>query len=148
MRIYLAGKMRGLVGNNDARFNIKAAELRGRGFEVFNPVELNGPYPESGPDLEARQEEFMREAMAKDCAAVCRSAAIYLQEGWDNNSLGAFAEWAVARAIPIVILYEKDDYDGRYTPEYVAARAAGKIKMESHAAIGGIVMMPVPKGYC
>lgn len=152
MRIYLAGKMRTLAGNNAARFAAKAAELRARGFDVFNPAEQDGEYPETGPDLEARQEVFMRDSMERDCMAVCRSRAIYMQVGWDNNSRGAFAEHAVANAIPIPVLYERDDV-GQFTPEYVEKLCRGEITKRVGSVVfqplmPGVVAVKQHEGYC
>ncbi len=86
MRIYLSGAMSGVPDLNFPAFHEAAAKLRSQGSEVFNPAEM-------GTDLS------YAEYLKKDLEVICTWAdTIALLPGW-KDSPGAFAEWAVAKAL-------------------------------------------------
>ena len=101
MRIYLSGKMIGLPDDNRPAFYLWAKKLRDDGHEVFCP-------PEEDVKLAAKlgREPTRRELLAQDMAWICLHAeAIAMLPGWENNSTGAFAEWSLAKALPIPFIY-------------------------------------------
>lgn len=92
MRIYLSGPMRGFPDDNKETFNVWACALREAGHEVYNPGE-----EENG--LTRRQ------YFAKDTDYICKHAeAIAVMPGWESSE-GAFAEWALARALGLKVIY-------------------------------------------
>lgn len=116
MRIYLAGKMRGVPEFNFPAFNAAAAKLRADGHEVFNPaerdVERHGGVDISKGNVEgcekkaAEQHGFdLRVALAEDMEFICRHAeAIVLLPGWEDSK-GAVAERATAIALGLQVIY-------------------------------------------
>jgi hypothetical protein len=105
-QLYIAGPMRGHPNCNRERFAAVAAKLRARGFVVINPGELDSDYREEWhPDQKLA---YMRECMLRDCAAVCGSHGVYMLAGWQASS-GAQAEHALAKCLPIRIVYESID---------------------------------------
>lgn len=94
MKIYLSGPMRGLPHENKPTFTIWARALRESGYEVYNPGEE--------PDGLTRRQYFHR-----DTEYICLHAdCIAMMPGWESSE-GAFAEWALARAIGLKVLYLK-----------------------------------------
>lgn len=118
MRIYLAGKMKGLPHFNRDLFFAAAAPLKERGHEVFNPAEytehIYGPKIHStnlnGDEKEAI-ENFgfnRRQMMAIGMAYICLDAdVLVLLPGWEQSS-GACAEKALAESLPIPVLKIED----------------------------------------
>jgi nucleoside 2-deoxyribosyltransferase len=98
MKVYLAGPMRGYPDNNFPAFHAAAAELRAKGYEVFNPAE-------NDEKMLARGEELtIRNCLRLDLEWICTEAeAIVLMPGW-QASKGAQAERATAIAIGLEIL--------------------------------------------
>lgn len=93
-KLYVAGPMRGYPNLNFPAFNTATEMLRGDGFEVVNPVELN-------PDPDADYIECMR----IDIKALCDCDGIYLLTGWENSE-GANAEYQVARMLKLSVYFE------------------------------------------
>lgn len=112
LRLYVAGPMRGYAGLNKGAFDRTATSLRARGFSVVNPAEMDADYDEDWDD--SRKMEFMRDAMRRDCNAVCDCDGVYLLYGWEQ-SRGARAERALADAIGLKILFECHDSIRPYT---------------------------------
>lgn len=83
-RIYLSGPMTGIPEHNFPLFNAETARLRGLGYEVVNPVEVN-------PDTGTTWEECLR----RDLAELLTCDTIALLPGW-QQSRGALLEWHVA----------------------------------------------------
>lgn len=113
MKVYLAGPMRGIPEFNKPAFRAAAALIRAAGHEVFSPVE----YDESrGHDFTgltgdmAQIPEFnLREALGADLAWICAEAhAVAVLPGWEN-SLGATAEVATARALGLPVWKLRND---------------------------------------
>lgn len=85
MRLYLAGRMSGLLENNYPAFHAAAAELRAAGYEVLNPAETD--LPPDTPWL-----AFMAAGVTQ--LATCDGIA--LLPGW-QDSKGARIEYHLAK---------------------------------------------------
>lgn len=113
--IYVAGPMRGIPFFNRPAFDQAAAFLRTKGWKVHNPVERDiavyGPklFDSNGSgDIKMAIERHrfdIREVMSDNMRALCECDAIYLLEGW-INSKGAYAEYALARALGLKVIVE------------------------------------------
>lgn len=116
--IYIAGPMRGYPNFNFPVFNA-AADYWERvcGFTVFNPAQDD--VEEYGTDISvgndtgceeqaAKEHGFcLRDALARDTEWICKTAThIYMLKGWEASK-GARAEWALADALGLTILYEQ-----------------------------------------
>lgn len=95
-RLYISGPMTGLPEFNFPYFHAEAARLRGLGYEVVNPAELN-------PDDALPWADCMR----KDIAALMECDAIALLHGWENSK-GAHLEMHIAHRLGMEILIAKD----------------------------------------
>jgi hypothetical protein len=111
MKIYVAGKMRGLPYFGYQAFNDATAKLRAEGHEVFNPVEsaekIYGPgiYRDNPSGDEAIAGIDGRLVFGKDLEFVCSHAeAVALLPNW-TTSKGAIAEKAVAEALDLKVMY-------------------------------------------
>jgi hypothetical protein len=93
MKIYLAGPMRGIPGNNFPAFYAAANRLRELGHEVFNPAETDDGV--SGKPFSY----YMR----LDLPEVCRSEAVAVLAGWEQSE-GAVLEVQVAKACGIPVI--------------------------------------------
>ena len=115
-RVYLAGPMSGYPEFNFPAFMAKAAELRGRGWEVFNPAEKD--MERHGTDISkgngsgsveqaAKEHGFsLNVALREDLSWICDHAdAIYMMKGWERSS-GARTEWTLACCLRLEIIYE------------------------------------------
>lgn len=90
-RVYLSGPMTGLPENNYPAFGAAAQWLRSMMFEVYNPAEWEKHHNKGVFNLEI--------AFADYCHFICREAeAVVVLPGWENSP-GARAEAAVARAL-------------------------------------------------
>lgn len=110
MKIYLAGKMRGLPYFGHQAFRDSAAKLRAEGHEVFSPVEhsesIYGPeiYTNSPDGDETKAGIDGRVVFAADLAWICGQAeAVALLPGWETSK-GAVAERAVAEALGLQVV--------------------------------------------
>lgn len=114
MKIYVAGPMRGIPEFNFPAFNEATAKLRALGHTVFNPAERDNE--RHGKDiskgnatgdesLAAKEHGFdLRVALGDDLAWICAHAdAIAMLPGWENSK-GAKAERATARALGLEII--------------------------------------------
>lgn len=107
MKIYLAGPMAGIPNYNFPAFNAAAEKLRQEGHEVFNPAakpEEAGivTAPNDGSQLNL---EKLRVVLEADTRYICRHAeAIAMLPGWER-SYGARAEWALANALGLKVIY-------------------------------------------
>lgn len=119
MKVYLAGPMRGIPQFNYPAFFTAADWLRKEGHTVFSPAERDierhgginiAADNHTGDEAVAAAEHGFdrRKAMADDTAFICNEAdAIALLPGWENSS-GANAEWALAKALGLTIIYLGD----------------------------------------
>jgi len=95
MRVYVSGPMRGHPEFNYPAFNATAASLRATGHIVFNPAENDAG--------------SLRANLASDMSWIALVAdCVVMLPGW-QESLGAKAEYALARAIGIQV-WELEDF--------------------------------------
>jgi hypothetical protein len=90
-RVYLSGPMTGLPDLNFPAFHAEADRLRGLGYEVVNPAEIN-------PDAAMPWNECMR----ADIKALCDCDVIALLPGW-GASTGAHLELHIAHRIGLQV---------------------------------------------
>jgi len=90
--VYVAGPMTGLPEFNYPAFNAAAATLRGLGYQVLNPVDVEGRNPTPGQPQD--WDWYMRHALRM----VLDADAIALLPHWEA-SRGATLEVNVARAL-------------------------------------------------
>jgi hypothetical protein len=108
MRIYIAGRMRGIPEFNFPAFDHAATVLRDLGHECFNPADNDRALGFDGAgwrgDESLAERNFdLRAALADDLDYIARSAdAICALPGWED-SRGARAEIAVAHALDIPV---------------------------------------------
>lgn len=91
--IYISGPMTGLPDYNFPAFNAEAARLRGLGYDVINPAEIN-PVGENNT---------WHECMRKDIRALMDCDTIAMMPGWINSS-GAHLEMNIAHRVGIRII--------------------------------------------
>jgi Domain of unknown function (DUF4406) len=118
MRLYLAGPMRGYKDFNSQAFKRAAAILRMQGHVIFSPAEKDEEkHGEdilrsiTGDEREASAKGFsLRDALYDDLTYICREAdGIALLPGWEQSS-GALAEWATAKALGLHFIYLDESY--------------------------------------
>jgi hypothetical protein len=115
-KIYLSGPMRGIPEFNFPAFKAKALALREEGWEVFSPAEADikawgEDRSKDHPEGKETNDPGMTaaECMARDCEFITTKAtAMYMMKGWEKST-GAQAEWALARAIGLPVMYEGDE---------------------------------------
>lgn len=90
--IYLSGPMTGFHDFNFPKFNRAAQALRGLGYTVSNPAEIN-------PDASKTWNECMR----ADIKALCDCDTIVLLPGWENSK-GARLELDVAHRLGLDVI--------------------------------------------
>ncbi len=114
MKVYLAGPMRGIPEFNFPAFHAAAAKLRADGFTVFSPAEkdnerhgkdISKGNASGDEEVAAKEHGFsLRVALGDDLAWICAEAeAIALLPGW-QNSKGAAAELATAKALGLAVI--------------------------------------------
>lgn len=101
--LYLAGPMTGIPDFNYPRFNEKAAELRGYGWDVWNPAEI-------GETKDASFRDYMRGSIAM----LLRCNFIYVLKGWEK-SIGTAIELDLADTLGIYKIFEEDEDDPKFT---------------------------------
>ena len=101
--IYLAGPMAGIPDQNYPEFIMATEYLRRFGHTVFSPHELDLPGYED--------HSILRKAFAIEFAFICTEAnTIAMLPGWEHSK-GAFAEWALSKALGHDIIYlTRGDY--------------------------------------
>lgn len=123
MKIYIAGPMTGYEKFNFPEFDKWAAVYRHKGYEVFNPAdhdrELLGKEKGWLPKEEDSEGSWkywasgvtkgklptLRDMLGADLKWIAAEAdAIHMLPGWEN-SRGANAEWALAKALDLKIFY-------------------------------------------
>ena len=103
MKVYTAGKMRGLPSFGAEEFRKAARVLRERGFEVISPLEMDedaGIYVDGLTGFEDLEDQGfdIRGTLANDLRVVLLDVdAVVLLPGW-RDSRGAIAEYATAQA--------------------------------------------------
>lgn len=116
LRIYLAGPMQGYPEFNFPAFNEAASKLRFFGHVVFSPaekdierhagVDISKGNAKGDVTVAVTEHKFsLRDALRDDMVWICEKAtAIAMLPGWENSK-GAQAEWALARALGLEIIY-------------------------------------------
>jgi nucleoside 2-deoxyribosyltransferase len=101
MKLYLAGPMRGYPDFNFPAFDAAAEKLRQAGHEVFNPADHDREV--IAADGRTIADLGIRECMKADTAWICDNAeGVAVLTGWEEST-GACAEVALARAIGIPV---------------------------------------------
>ena len=95
-QIYLSGPMTGLPELNFPAFHSAAQKLRGLGYVVTNPAELDHD-PNSS----------WQKCMRNDLKAMLDCDVLVLLEGWERSS-GAHLEVHIAHRIGMEIIFCKD----------------------------------------
>lgn len=111
MRLYLAGPMRGYPRYNFDTFADAAAILRGWGFDVVSPAEMDlalGFDPDSADPL---PDGFVEHAMRRDVEAILTVDCIVVLPGWEKSS-GVEVELTVARALGLPVYRYTADSPG------------------------------------
>ncbi|MBE8594033.1 DUF4406 domain-containing protein [Pseudomonas sp. MAFF 301449] len=94
-RIYLSGPMSGLPELNFPLFHAETARLRGLGYEVVNPAEVN---PGGGS---------WGECMRRDIVELLNCDTIALLKGWAGSD-GAFLELTIASRLGMTVVSAHD----------------------------------------
>ena len=136
MKVYTAGKMRGLPSFGADEFRKAARVLRERGFEVVSPLEMDEAVGITVDGLTgfedlADQGFDIRSTLIGDLEAVLFDVdAVVLLPGW-KDSLGAIAEYATAQAAGVPtweLTYEDEGIAlSRITTPLVLASREGAI---------------------
>lgn len=102
MKLYIAGPMTGIPAWNFPAFDAAALYLRGCGYTVVNPAELDREcgFTQQQHTVSA---EFLRSAMRRDLAAICDCDGVAVLENW-QSSLGACIEVALAVRLGLRII--------------------------------------------
>ncbi len=102
MRVYIAGPMTGIPNWNFPAFDAAAKFLRDCGYTVVNPADLDreAGFNESQAGV---GQEFLRQAMSRDLAAICECDGIAVLHGW-QRSMGACIEVALASRLGLRIV--------------------------------------------
>lgn len=97
MGLYVAGPMRGIEKFNFPAFDLAADLLRACGHDVVTPADLNRAegFDENAPPAEVTP-EFLRAAIQRDVAAICKVDGLVLLPGWERSK-GSAVEVALAR---------------------------------------------------
>lgn len=97
-KLYLAGPMTGIENLNFPLFNAEAARLRGLGYVVVNPAEINGGAAELVACAQMTPEQLAqhwRNCMKRDIPALLECDGIALLPNW-THSKGARLEVHIA----------------------------------------------------
>ena len=93
-KVYLAGPMSGLPHLNFPAFDAAAKNLRGKGYVVFNPTEI-----------EDNMSKNIKALAFEEITWICTEAeAVAMLPGWENSK-GARAEHAIAVWLGLKIMY-------------------------------------------
>lgn len=92
-RIYISGPMTGQPDLNFPAFNAAADHLRGLGFDVVNPAEIN---PKSVTEWAA--------CMREDIKQLCTCDAIAMLGGWEQSK-GAHLELHIAHRLEMKVVF-------------------------------------------
>lgn len=110
-KVYIAGPMRGIKDFNFPAFHAAEEQLVLMGYETFNPARRDETYhgaeyfrSETGNETDIKAPGFtIREALAADSKYICENAdMVVLLPGWENSK-GAIAEVALARAMNLEV---------------------------------------------
>ncbi len=97
--IYIAGPMSGLPEFNYPAFRAAARYLRGRGWYVVNPADINADAVEA--------QRPWADCMRLDIAELVKCQTVYMLPGWETSQ-GATLEHHLARRLGLHIIYAGD----------------------------------------
>lgn len=109
-KIYIAGRMTGMPGNNWDTFFLKEEMLKNSGWDVVNPARMD---KESGVDPSSMNEYSYESCAGRDIAMLRTCNAIYMMDGW-QFSKGACWERALAKYWSIKRFYETPRADHEF----------------------------------
>jgi hypothetical protein len=92
--IYISGKISGATEEELADFQLSETMLRGKGWQVVNPMKLNH-------DHDLSWESYMR----VDIKAICDCDAMYMLSNY-KQSRGATLEHLIAKALNLEMIYQ------------------------------------------
>ena len=127
MKYYIAGPMRGHKFFNFHLFDEAAAFLTARGDTYISPADIdreNGFNPHSLPEdydwhnVPASINCTNEEAVERDIGAILKCEAIYMLSGW-KDSIGATAEYHVAKWLDIPVEFQDPTEDPEYVPDVI-----------------------------
>lgn len=104
MKVYIAGKMRGLPLYGFPLFDSARDMLIKRGFDVVSPADLDRAEGFDPAGTAVVTEEFVQNAFRRDFAAILTCDAIALLPNWEESG-GARAELEVAQRIGLRVFY-------------------------------------------
>lgn len=104
MKLYLAGPMTGYEDFNKPAFHAEAARLRGLGFEIVNPAELN----------EGNDGDWLA-CMRVDIRALIDCDGVALLDGWENSE-GASLERDIGHRLGLACFRAKSLRSPRCVP--------------------------------
>ena len=103
MRLYVAGPMTGYPRWNFGAFETATAALRGAGFDVISPAEID---IEGGFDPDAPIELYTQtdrvNALRRDILALLDVDGVALLDGWENSS-GARLEAHIGESLDLMV---------------------------------------------
>ena len=102
MRIYIAGKMRGVPRHNFPAFDAAAERLRKQGYEVVNPADMSR---DVGVEKVVTDPAVFNRLIAEELREVMACDAIYLLRGWERSE-GTRDELEVALSHGLEIMVE------------------------------------------
>lgn len=112
MKIYIAGKMRGIKDFNRQAFYDAEKYLISLGHDAVNPfaididmgIDLTSPTGNTN-DIQGFTQDNLKEIICRDVAEILQCDAVYMLESW-KDSKGAKAERAIAQWAGIEVLYQ------------------------------------------
>lgn len=109
MRIYTAGKMRGMPLNNFPMFDEADRLLRAEGWYVVNPAAMDREHGITEATTGLTNEQ-LRYVFANDFHELCYCDAIAMLPGWEAST-GARIEWRIAVMLGLTVFYLDMDGD-------------------------------------
>jgi len=119
MKIYIAGKMRGIKDFNKQAFYDAEKYLTSLGHEAVNPfhidvemgIDMTSPTGNTD-DIQGFTQDSLKEIIKRDVAEVIECDAVYMLESW-KDSKGARAEKAIAEWLGIEVMYQGENESWR-----------------------------------
>lgn len=119
MKIYIAGKMRGIKDFNKQAFYDAESYLISLGHDAVNPfaidvemgIDMTSPNGDTS-DIKGFTQDSLKEIICRDVDALLECDAVYMLESW-RDSKGAKAERAIAQWAGIEVLYQGENESWR-----------------------------------
>jgi hypothetical protein len=106
-RVYIAGPMTGHANLNFPAFHAAASALRGQGFEVINPAEINGGEDEivaCALMTPQQLKDHWRDCMRNDITMLMTCDGVHMLPGWEMSK-GATLEHHIASALGLEVTF-------------------------------------------